>query len=149
MTTQAPLRQEEVLRRAGRTIPVLAVADQAKELESTDALERAIAIFQEQGLAGSDELMSMLRNTRRQPGGGGVKGATTSSGPFDGDCFYCKVKGHRKSACEKLNADKAKGIWAPAGQEPRPWVQPTKGAGKGDGKGGGKGNFGKRGRRPT
>ena len=128
VTSQAPLRKEEEMRRTGKMMPINSVANRQ---EPTDALERAIQVLQDQGQEGCDELMSMLRNARRpQSGSGPGKGPSNQQNPLDGDCFYCKIKGHRENDCEKLTADKARGIWAPAGQEPKPWVQSPKGGGK-------------------
>ena len=50
-------------------------------------------------------------------------GKLSLTGAFTGECHYCKQKGHRRSECEKLTADRAKGIWHPAGSEPQTFVE--------------------------
>ena len=58
-------------------------------------------------------------------------------------CRICIKPGHRAADCGKKNADIAKGVWHPAGSEPRPYLeQPPRGGAQGQGKGYGKG-FGK------
>ena len=128
-TTQAPIRKDEDMKRKGQSMPINGVSEKDEE-----AVNKAIKLLQsEVGIEGSsEEIMSLLR----KKGAGGGKGA----GTFDGDCFYCKQKGHRMNACEKATADKARGVWAPVGKEPVPWV--AKGGGKG---GGGKGQGGNKG----
>ena len=42
---------------------------------------------------------------------------------FMGDCHYCKTTGHRAADCAKKKADIARGIWHPAGSEPRTYME--------------------------
>ena len=138
VTTQVPLRREEDMRKRGKKYPLNSVTDD----------QAAQAPTQPTPSQGSDELNSLIRNGGRVGGGQAQKPSLGLTGAFSGDCHYCKVTGHRSSDCEKRKTDIAKGIWAPAGDEPRPYLTdgPPKGQGGGQGqkgmgfrKGGGKG----------
>ena len=140
--SQAPIRRDEEMRKRGQRMPISALDKKSGDQVDSEALERAIQVLRGQGVEGSsEEILSMLRRPGAGRGGATApaRGGAATGKAFDGECFYCKERGHRKQDCSKLTADRAKGVWAPHGQAPVPWVQGGQG-GKGDaGKGGGTG----------
>ena len=108
---------EEGLSRSGTTdmmskLKAYAVQEEAhsgRDIESEECAECA-----------SEDFLMAFKGFLKSKGGG--KGAAN----FDGDCYYCRKKGHRQWECRQRAADVQAGKVAPL---------PPKGLGKGEVKG--------------
>ena len=91
VTSQAPLRRDEEMRRKGHAMPVHAVAD--KEIEPVDTLERAIEVLNEQGFEG---------NGLRPQGGAPMKGPMSSPSAMMAIAFIANKKGIARRIARNL-----------------------------------------------